>query len=78
MVRLQGHALDVMVTGEQEEGLGHDAGLAVPYEFQAHRTRADRPHVGRVQAQVATASIVMGTWVATCKYNGRLKYMTFP
>ena len=62
VVGLQGDAADVRVAREEQEGLGDDAHPAVADKLQPHGAGADRP-LRPVQAQVAAAPVVIGTWV---------------
>lgn len=69
VVGLQGDAADVGVAGEEQEGLGDNAGPHVGDELQANGTAA--LHALRlVEAEVAAAAVTVRTWVRTCRGGG--------
>ena len=64
MVSLQGDTPDVNPAGEEEEGLGYDAHLAVLRQLQAHGTGAHvLLGVRTVQTQVAAPTVVQSAAV---------------
>lgn len=73
VVGLQGDAADVGVAGEEQEGLGDDAGPHVGDELQADGTAALNA-LRLVEAQVAAAAVTLRTRVRTC---GHRKPVTF-
>lgn len=71
VVGLQGDSADVSVAGKQQEGLGYDAGPHVCDELQTDGTAALNTQ-GLVEAEVAAAAVVLGTWVCPWKYESQL------
>lgn len=64
VVGLQGDAADVGVAGEEQEGLGDDAGPHVGDEFEADGTAALNA-LRLVEAEVTAAAVVLCTRVRT-------------
>lgn len=64
VVGLQGDAADVGVPGEEQEGLGDDAGSHVGNELQADGTAALNA-LRLVEAEVTAATIILRTRVRT-------------
>lgn len=65
VVGLQRDASDVRVAGEQQEGLGDDAGGQIGHELQTDGTRA-RHALRLIETQVTAAAVSVRARVHTC------------
>ncbi len=75
VVGLQRDAPDVCVAGEQQEGLGDDAGAQIGHELQTVGTRA-RHALWLIEAQVTAAAVSVRTRVHTCTHQIQLSTNT--
>jgi len=75
VVGLQRDAPDVCVAGEQQEGLGDDAGVQIGHELQTVGTRA-RHALWLIEAQVTAAAVSVRTRVHTCTHQIQLSTNT--